>query len=554
MNTLKLTGLLVGPLAAAATLAGAAGAQTTQCPPGSQQFSQTFTDNFGPEIGIWTGETLVLPKFTPPPNATLIRAEVTFCGRTTGTVTYQNLDDDPATISFLVTVTVTGSPADPTSPIQNFPLAAQEQTPPIDLDPFEAGAEDFDTGTICAQNSPQIFRNSTALSWFISQPGNESILINHQGDTSSTQVGPGDVSFTSNTLSVLTATVNYVYCVQQDTTPPEGGCACHGPSPHYRRPGSLLLFPEFDNRVGDITVLTVTNTACTITTPNVTIEYKYIDKDDCSEFNRTATLTACDTLTVLTNAHNPEQEQGYVYVFAKDDLGRPIVWNHLIGNLLVISGLDAFDYSINPVAFRGIGSGTGIAQPDGTLTDLDGDGNLDLDGYEYEQAPDTITIPRFLGQDNPGKGGGDGLVRSQVILIALSGGSQFTTTIDCLLYNDNEEAFSFEHTFYCWEKPYLRDLSFAFNNLFLKTTNHDPNEILGAPQRESGWICCDGAFASSTQESIEDPAFYMVLVERVGGFGVADLPFECGTQRNGALLPRNVFGDGDPVPVDGDNQ
>lgn len=553
MNTLKLTGLLVGPLALAATLAGSASAQTTTCPPGSQQFTQTFVDNFGPEIGSWPQSTLVVPKFSPPANATLIRAQLSFCGRVTATLTYTNNDDDPATFSYTVTVNALGVAADPTSPISNFPLQASTGIPPTTLGPFEGGETNLDTGVICAPNSPQIFRSSTALAWFIAQPGNDQVRINHTGTTSSTANQPADFNLTTASQTRLTLTVEYVYCVQQDTTPPDGGCACHGPSPHYRRPGSLLLFPEFDNRQGDITVLTVTNTACTITTPNVNIEYKYIDKTNCSEFNRSATLTACDTLTVLTNVHNPQQEQGYVYVFAKDNLGRPIVWNHLIGNLLVISGLEAFDYSVNPVAFRGIGSGTGIAQPDGTLTDLDGDANLDLDGYEYEQAPDTITIPRFLGQDNPGKGG-DGLVRSQLILIALSGGSQFSTTIDCLLYNDNEEAFSFEHTFYCWEKPYLRDLSFAFNNNFLKTTNHDPNEILGAPQRESGWICCDGAFASSTQESIEDPAFYMVLVERVGGFGVADLPFECGTQRNGALLPRSLFGDGDPTPVDGDNQ
>jgi hypothetical protein len=68
--------------------------------------------------------------------------------------------------------------------------------------------------------------------------------------------------------------------------------------------------------------------------------------------------------------------------------------------------------------------------------------------------------------------------------------------------------------------------------------------------------------AVSSQETIVDPAFYMVLIERVGIFAVADLPFECGSQVNGTLLPRSLFGDGDidldgdgiPDPVDGDNQ
>ena len=82
----------------------------------------------------------------------------------------------------------------------------------------------------------------------------------------------------------------------------------------------------------------------------------------------------------------------------------------------------------------------------------------------------------------------------------------------------------------------------------------DDDEIIGATTREAGWLCCDGAVATSTQETIMDPAFYMVLVERVGSYGVADLPFECGTQDNGALIPRDILGDGDPTPVNGDNQ
>ena len=39
-----------------------------------------------------------------------------------------------------------------------------------------------------------------------------------------------------------------------------------------RNPGSLLLYPEFDNRAGDVTVLTVTNT----TASEVDVEFVYI--------------------------------------------------------------------------------------------------------------------------------------------------------------------------------------------------------------------------------------------------------------------------------------
>ena len=362
------------------------------------------------------------------------------------------------------------------------------------------------------------------------------------------QCNPGACDFTHT----FNARLEVIYFVCDEMPPPPGECECLGPSPHYREPGSLLLFPEFDNLEGDVTVITVTNADCSRTSEDTIIEFVYIDETDCGEWNRTETLTPCDTLTLLTTVHNPQQDQGYLYVFAKDADDNPVVCNNLIGNLVIISGFEAFDYSINPVAFKGIGSNTGVIQPKGTFTDLDDDGLRDLDGREYEPAPDTITVPRFLGQDDlPGPG----LFQSQLIAINLSGGQAFDnpgTTLDCLLYNDNEVSFSFNYTFYCWEKSFLRDISFAFSNDFLKQED-DPNEIVGAPQREAGWICCDGGVASSPTETIDDPAFYIVLVERVGNFGVADLPFECGIQTNGALLARDTNGDGDPDPQDDDD-
>ncbi|MCB9913850.1 MAG: hypothetical protein H6828_01725 [Planctomycetes bacterium] len=343
--------------------------------------------------------------------------------------------------------------------------------------------------------------------------------------------------------------VRYHYCVES-TTPPPSGCDCELPSPHYRRPGSLLLFPEFDNREGDVSIITITNTDCTgAGGSDIDVEFIYIDGDDCSEFNKTETLTPCDTLTLLTNFHNPNHEQGYVYVFAKDENGEPVVWNHLIGNLLIVSGLEAFDYGLNPVVFRGLGTTDGTEAAAGSPTDLDNDGIRDLDAREYEPAPNSITIPRFLGQDGNSNG-----FHSQLILIGLTGGARFDTNVCFLFWNDNEEQFSAEYTFHCWDKPYLDDISFGFRNSFLQTTDHDPAEIIGAPSRESGWICLEGCLATSAQETIENPAIYAALVERIGTFGVADLPFECGTRTNGALLPLSILGDGDPTPVNGDNQ
>ena len=295
-----------------------------------------------------------------------------------------------------------------------------------------------------------------------------------------------------------------------------------------RNPGSLLLYPEFDNREGDVTLLTITNVADS--GDDVTVEFVYIGRYDqqggdvqCEEFNRNAVLTPNDTLTLITNYHNPQHEQGYVYAFAKDEAGEPMAHNFLIGNLMTIDGIDRFEYSMNPVAYEGLAG------------DLNGNGLRDMDGSEYEQNAQEILIPRFMGQ---GQG-----YHSELIFIGLTGGAAFSTTVDFLIYNDNEEVFSSEYTFECWDRVELADISGIFRNSFLQDfTNHASNEILGAPGRESGWMRMEGHHASSTSTTLSDPAIYAVLVEKIGMRGAADLPFENGQNGNGALLARSLDG------------
>lgn len=301
-----------------------------------------------------------------------------------------------------------------------------------------------------------------------------------------------------------------------------------------RNPGSLLVYPEFDNRTANVTLLTVTNTHDT--TP-VIVEFVYRGKYDsfgndinCLETNRTKTLTHNDTFTVLTDTHNPDMEQGFVYVFAKDASQAKISFNYLIGNVLTLDGMFGFEFSVNPLVYKAIPG-------QGQATDLDADGLLDLDGCEYEKSLGEIIIPRFLGQNVGG-------IFSELILIGLSGGRNFETTLDFLIYNDNEEAFSKEYTFNCWERVSLNTISGVFDNSFLQNmTNDDPQEILGAPQMESGWIWIRGKIAQSVNTAIISPAVYAVLIERIGTKGASDLPFERGTNAKGDLFPSSNFGD-----------
>ncbi len=248
---------------------------------------------------------------------------------------------------------------------------------------------------------------------------------------------------------------------------------------------------------------------------------------DCSEFDRYEDLTPADTLTVVTSAHDPELEQGYLWVAAVDEVGQPVAFDHLIGQAIQINGIEAFSYSTQALDFRAV-------PVEGAPTDLDGDGILDLNGLEYERAPGRLLVPRFFGQAPGG-------VQSELVLIALSGGRAFTSVADFWIANDNEVIFSAEYSFRCWDKVPLLEVSQAFGNTFLADfSGDDPAESIGG--LESGWFRVQGALANSSAATLVDPAVYAVLVERRGNVAVADLPFELCT-RAGHLLPAAVTGD-----------
>ena len=300
-------------------------------------------------------------------------------------------------------------------------------------------------------------------------------------------------------------------------------------------PGSLLVFPMFDNTRGGYTVITVTNTNSDLQSGAVTVEYRYIDGYSCNEFNRTRNLTPNDTLSVLAKNDNPNQQKGYVYVYAKSSTtGKPIKFDHLIGQVMFINAnFDDDTFVLNPFVYK-----AGEALAEGDNTDLEnggvGDGIRDLNGLEYQTSPDEILIPHFFGQDDDDDG--------RLVLINLTGGKQFEAIVDFLVYNDNEEVFSAQYKFDCWKYQELLDISNVFDDEFLDSTNDAAGEnVLG---NESGWFKLDGNVAFSTNTSIPDPAILAVFVcNRETEDGVGALPFTLGSQDNGDLLPLTILGD-----------
>jgi len=601
--------LTVPAVLVAAGIAGHADAQSCNvadpaCANDRVASQQTDFDTFGPTTPEWDSETgtairLVLDKAVLGPDDTLIMAEIKVIGTAEGTLAVENRD---LTNGCSATVTLSINPliVSPVDPIMwGLPPIVIEQNQVEALDPFDGNldfggdsGETFVFPPVSVEQCIKITDPAELANFFVAGFPGETMEFKHSSFDNSSFAGCAPVTFQSDPLGQVRIEVRYKICTFQcedcdndgicdqdeadiagpSTCGPDGipddcqfipDCdhdgifdpcdpdtkTCECIERNRRMPASLLLYPEFDNRLSNLTLLTVTNTNCDQTQGDVDVELIYINAANCLENNFTIRLTPCDTYTVITSAQNPNFERGYVYAFAKSvTTGQAISFNFLAGHLMAIGGIQTFDWSVNAVAFKGV---TGHRNS----TDVDFDGVRDLDGLEYWEAPDEILIPRFLGQSDTVL---FGPFRSELVLINLTGGAQFTTIIDLLMYNDNEEQFSGQKEFYCWERMHLIDINPFFRESFLDSLGtNDPQEIIGRPSHEAGWFRFDGNSNVSSAEFISDPAVYGFLIERVNSTYAADLPWELCSQDNGDLLPTGIFGDPRPFAPGGalgDNQ
>jgi hypothetical protein len=295
-------------------------------------------------------------------------------------------------------------------------------------------------------------------------------------------------------------------------------------------PSSLLVYPIFDNTRGAVSLVTVTNTNALA---SIWVEHVYINSANCQETNLSRLLTPNDTLTVNTKTDNPNSQKGYIYVFAKSSIGGPAVkFDHLVGVQEVLDGAILDIFQVKPWNFK-----AGSALAEGANTDTSpADGHRDLDGTEYEQAPDHLVVPRFLGQGvTPGT--------TDLVLINLTGGQLFDTLVDFIPYNDQEDPFSAGYEFRCWVRVPLAVINGVFTNTFLQSTQSPTNTETVLGVYETGWYRFNGNIASSSSTSILNPALLALVLDRgVSGISSAYLPYGIGTQDNGKLLSHSTTG------------
>lgn len=280
-----------------------------------------------------------------------------------------------------------------------------------------------------------------------------------------------------------------------------GGLSFFASSAHaLPEAGSILFFPLYDSAPGNGTVIAVTNTFTSMRScsdgrreGDVNLHYIYFNGDDCREFDRFELLTPGDTLTILADEHNPQQDRGYLVVIAMAPTGGLVHFNHLIGQAIIVqSGLDV-SWSYNAVTVEALAgdasNGCDRTNPDDAGNGGDNDFAADFDGVEYEMLTAEVTIPTFF-EEGPRFG-------NMLALMTTAGDYEIDTR--WLIYNNVEDVFSRSFRFDCWWAGSLSDVSGVAMDL-----DGDPNETGHGTQ--TGWVSISGRnVRNNAGQIVDDP-------------------------------------------------
>jgi hypothetical protein len=279
------------------------------------------------------------------------------------------------------------------------------------------------------------------------------------------------------------------------------------------RPGSVLVFPLFDSTSTGNTIITVTNTnndhtfcdGSTVRVGDIDVVYYYIDGDTWECTDITERFTPNDTLSVLTNVHNPNMARGFLVVQARDvETFRPVDFDFLIGSAIIVNTDFDFSWSYLPYSFEAQFVDTGsrtdrcgrrTIEDDGCVRfgdpdDDDHDGNTTGKGLTfYDRFPDVLLLDHFFGEGTAA--GAPGTTFSNR-LVLLSTNPSFQeddddstiTRVSLLGWNNNERRFSRTFQFSCWFESTLADITGAATQRSL-AVDGNPDELAGVA---TGWL------------------------------------------------------------------
>ena len=250
-------------------------------------------------------------------------------------------------------------------------------------------------------------------------------------------------------------------------------------------PASVLIFPLVDSVDSHGTLITVTNVdTSTVSCGNryqsgdVCLHYVYYNNDEnniCGEFDRYECLTPGDTLTVAADQHNPEMQEGWLLIEARDpETLLPMTHDHLIGSAIIVEADDEFVWSYTPYAFRSMIENCTVEDTlpcgaiDRCVTDVDGQNDIDFDGNELMYFPNDLILDNFFEE-------GRRKIYNELTLMSTRSGS---TSVSAWIWNNEETRFSSSFAFEC----HFRDRLSEISNIVLDLGGND-NEAF-----HSGWL------------------------------------------------------------------
>jgi len=256
--------------------------------------------------------------------------------------------------------------------------------------------------------------------------------------------------------------------------------------PQSREPGSCLLFPLYDTRDANSTLVTVTNTNTSREdcgggrdAGDVLLHYVYFEGDARLQFDRYELLGPGDTLTVLADTHNPEGVEGYLLVSASfKDAGGPAFetsFDAIVGSAVVIDSLRERAFRYSPYVFQAV---VEPADPcDRPRTDVDGDGAIDFDGLEYSRFPRELILDSFFEER--------GRFESELVLVSTVR-SDDTAELDFSLINNEGAVVTGVLAMPSWWRGSLSDLSPVAGDLGGRVVLDNPGSV------ETGWLQIGG--------------------------------------------------------------
>ena len=197
-----------------------------------------------------------------------------------------------------------------------------------------------------------------------------------------------------------------------------------------------------------------------------------------------------------TTIPSPPCNRGYLIVWAIDGNNTAIKFDGLIGDAIIRAPTPVFGpttaRAYNAIAIQ---AGDGVGNT-GDPTDLNGDGNLDFDGSEYQ----AITGRIFGTVRYENAGATEGVVETDITLLTLDVASNrpnSLTSVGLNFYTTGEDLVDTATSFYCWKEQRLIDINPSFTEQrmgrkglvesYFAEQNSAPVTLLGLIETQEGY-------------------------------------------------------------------